>query len=261
MQDWLSAHHLQQYIFAIILLMVGFVVAQKVAQITEKYSNKRFSKHHAILMKRLVYYLIFTAFVISSLQQIGFKLTVLIGAAGVLTVALSFASQTAASNLISGIFLIFERPFSIDDFIELKGFSGTVIAMDLLSTKLKTVDNRVVRIPNETMIKSEIINYNTFKTRRIDLLVDIGYENNIEQARALLLDIAGKNCAILKVPAPNIWVNALADSSVQLKLMVWVESSNYGSTKSALQENIKHQFDLNHINIPYPQITVHRAEA
>lgn len=261
MQEWLSEYHLQQIIFAIILFILGLVIASKLSQITERYSKKRFSKHHAALIRRLVYYITLIAFSVSALQQLGFKLTVLIGAAGVLTVALSFASQTAASNLISGIFLIFERPFSVDDFIELKGFSGKVLTIDLLSTKLQTLDNRLVRIPNETMIKSEIINYNAFKTRRIDLLVDISYDNDINLARTLLLDIAQNTHSVLSDPAPNVWVNALADSSIQLKLMAWVETGNFGSTKSGLQETIKQQFDQNNIEIPYPQLTVHRAEA
>lgn len=261
MLDWLSTTSIQRVIFAVLLVFFGLVIAKKIAAATAKYSKKRFSKHHAALIKQLVFYIIFVAFLVSALQQLGFKLTVLIGAAGVLSVAVGFASQTAASNLISGIFLIFERPFSVDDFIEVKNFSGTVTAIDLLSTKLKTTDNRLIRVPNETMIKSEVINYNAYKTRRIDLIIDISYDNDIEQARRILIDVAEQNNDILSDPQPKVWVNTFADSSIQLKLMAWVDTSKFGATKSTLQETIKQQFDQKNIDIPYPQITIHKAEA
>jgi len=260
MQNWFSFLFLQHLAFAVLLILLGFLIAKKLANVTEKYTKKRFSNHHASLMKRFVFYVVLIIFLISALQQLGFKLTVLIGAAGVLTVAVGFASQTAASNLISGIFLLFERPFSVDDFIEIKNFSGTVVAIDLLSTKLKTLDNRLVRVPNETMIKSEVINYNAFKTRRIDLIIDISYDSDIDKARTLILDIAAQSTNILEDPAPNVWINTFADSSIELKLMAWVETKNFGSTTSALQESIKLQFDQNDIEIPYPQITIHNAE-
>jgi small-conductance mechanosensitive channel len=252
---------MQHLVYAILLIVAGFVVAKKAAYTIEKYSNKHFSKHHAALMKRLVFYIIVILFLISALHHLGFNLTVLLGAAGVLSVAVGFASQTAASNLISGIFLLFERPFSVDDYIEIKGFSGTVVAIDLLSTKIKTNDNRLVRIPNETMIKSEVINYYAYKTRRIDLIVDISYDDNIDKARSLLLEIAKQDNSVLTDPPPNVWVNSLADSGIELKLMTWVKTSDYSATKSALQEAIKVQFDKHKIDIPFPQITIHQAEA
>ncbi|MCC5791557.1 MAG: mechanosensitive ion channel family protein [Legionellaceae bacterium] len=257
--QWLSTLPLKSIFYAILLFVVGLMIAKRTAQFAEKYTMKHFSRHQASLVRRLIFYTIFLGFLVSALQQLGFNLTVLIGAAGVLTVAISFASQTAASNLISGIFMIFERPFLIGDFIEVKGIGGTVDAIDLLSTKLKTPDNRVVRIPNETMIKSEITNLSYFPTRRIDLLIDISYKNDIDAARQVLLELARECTTVLPEPPPTVLLSSFAESSIQLKYMLWVERANVISTRSLLQEKIKTRFDEAGIEIPYPQLTLHRG--
>jgi len=126
--------------YAVCLFVFGYFIAKRFSIIVDRAFAKRFSRHHTMLIRRSVFYLIFTIFAVTSLQHIGFHLSVLLGAAGVFTVAISFASQTAASNLISGIFLLFEHPFKVGDTVEVKGINGVVDSIDLLSTKLKTPD-------------------------------------------------------------------------------------------------------------------------
>lgn len=213
-----------------------------------------------MLIRRFVFYSIFAIFSITSLQHVGFQLSVLLGAAGVFTVAISFASQTAASNLISGIFLLFEHPFKVGDTVEVKGINGVIDSIDLLSTKLKTSDNKLVRIPNEAMIKSEITNLSYFSTRRLDIPVAVSYNCSIAQVKALLLDIADKNTSVLEDPAPNVTINNFANSAVELKFMVWVNTADVSGTRNILQETIKHQFDDAGIETPTaPQFTFQRA--
>ena len=257
--SWISTLPFKCAFYSIILLIVGWIIARRCAYLAEKFAKKRFSLHFAKLIRRVIFYFIFIGFLVSSLQQLGFDLTVLIGAAGVLTVGLSFASQTAASNLISGLFMIFERPYSLGDSIEVKGIIGTVEAIDLLSTKLKTADNRLVRVPNETMIKSEIINYSYFPTRRIDLIIGISYENDIEKAKQACLAVSKTCPGILENPEATIIVNGFADSAIELKFMVWVQRTELLKVKSELQQMIKKRFDEENIEIPYPQLTISKA--
>lgn len=226
-------------VFAAGLIFAGYFIAKKVSQLVEKPIKNRFSLHHAQLVRRISFYILFSLFLISGLQHMGFNLSVLLGAAGIFTVAVSFASQTAASNLISGIFLLFERPFKVGDSIEVKAIQGTVDSIDLLSTKLRTSDNRLVRIPNETMIKSEIVNLSYFHTRRIDLIIPVAYTSNIDQVKQLLLDLATQCTHALEDPKPAVIVDNFADYAIQLKLMVWVLSEDLQSTKNNLQEMIK----------------------
>lgn len=241
------------------LLMVGYFIARKVSHLLELALDGRFSRHHIMLLRRILFYIIFTGFIISALQQMGFNLSVLLGAAGVFTVAISFASQTAVSNLISGIFLLFEHPFKVGDTVEVKGINGIVDSIDLLSTKLKTSDNKLVRIPNEAMIKSEIINLSYFDTRRLDLVLGVGYQCDIPTVKAMLIALAVQCDEVLKDPEPNVVIENFANSAIEIKFMVWVNTSDITRVKNKLQENIKHQFEKEGIEMPSPQVTILRT--
>jgi small-conductance mechanosensitive channel len=243
--------------YALCLLAMGFFVARRLSNLIERALAKRFTRHHTMLIKRTIFYVIFIVFTVTSLQHLGFKLSVLLGAAGVFTVAISFASQTAISNLISGIFLLFERPFKVGDTVEVKGITGVVDSIDLLSTKLKTADNKLVRIPNEAMIKSEITNLSYFATRRLDLIISIAYSCDIVLVKSILLDIADNCEQVLKDPEPKVIVNNFANSAIELKFMVWTNTSEIGLTRDNLQEMTKKRFDREGIDAP-PQVTVQR---
>ena len=247
-------------IYALCLFVFGYFISKRLSMFAERSLSKRFTRHQTMLIRRTVFYSIFAIFSVTSLQHVGFQLSVLLGAAGVFTVAISFASQTAASNLISGIFLLFEHPFKVGDTVEVKGIIGVVDSIDLLSTKLKTSDNKLVRIPNEAMIKSEITNLSYFSTRRLDIIVAVAYDCNIAQVKSMLMDIAEQSEKVLEDPAPNVMINNFANSAVELKFMVWVNTTEVSATRNILQETIKHQFDSAGIETPAaPQYTVQRA--
>lgn len=241
-------------IYALSLLMIGYFVAKKISVLAEHAFITRFSRHHTLLIKRSLFYIIFSVFFIISLQSLGFKLSVLLGAAGVFTVAISFAAQTAVSNLISGIFLLFEHPFKIGDSVSIKGTAGVVDSIDLLSTKLKTSDNTLIRIPNETLIKSEITNLSYFPTRRIDLIVDVSYDCDLTEVKALLIHLADQNEHVLKKPAPDVILDDFLHYAVQLKLIIWTKTSQADSTKHELRETIKRTFDQKNIKGLRPEI-------
>lgn len=245
--------------YALFLFLVGYVIASRASILISKALSRRFSLHHVLLFKRFTFYLLFGIFFVTGLQQLGFKLSVLLGAAGVFTVAISFASQTAASNLISGIFLLFEHPFKIGDTIEIKGINGVVDSIDFLSTKLKTSDNKLVRIPNEAMIKSEITNLSYFETRRLDLLIKVAYDSDITRVKNMLFLIAEQCKQVLKEPTPSVSINSLANSAMELKFMVWTNTADSSAVRNFLQETIKQTFDREGIKTPLPQVTLHQV--
>ena len=237
----LEASKFMTFIYATSLIIAGYFIAKRISIIAENALNKRFSRHHTILSKRSTFYIIFAIFLISALEHLGFKLSVLLGAAGVFTVAISFASQTAASNLISGVFLLFERPFKIGDVVAVNGTNGIIDSIDLLSTKLKTADNTLVRIPNETMIKSDITNLSYFPTRRVTLLIAEPYESDLHQVTTIIGDIANHCTQVLKNPAPNVTINNFGLSAVEVKLLIWVNTTEASAIKNALLQTIKKQ--------------------
>ncbi|WP_133126984.1 mechanosensitive ion channel family protein [Legionella nagasakiensis] len=246
--------------YALVLILLGFVIAQQVSKIVNRSLSKRFSRHQVLLAQRLIFYGLFLLFVFSALQQLGFKMTVLLGAAGVFTVALGFASQTAASNFVSGIFLLFERPFRVGDQIKVKDLIGTVDSIDLLSTKIKTPENMRIRIPNETIMKSDITNMSFFNTRRVDILIGVAYSSDIDHVKSVLTQLANEHETVEKEPAAQVSINNFGDSAIELKFMVWTQTSQATQVKNQLQEAIKRRFDQEQIEMPFPQITLHQGQ-
>src|SRR5690606_4939370 len=187
---------------ATILVLSGLLVAGLVARGSFKLMLRHFSIHASVLLKRLIYWVVLALFLASALRHLGFSLAVLLGAAGVLSVAIGFASQTSASNLISGLFLVSEKPFELGDVIKVGETTGEVLSIDLLSVKLRTFDNLFVRIPNESLIKSQVTNMTRFPIRRFDLLVGVAYKEDISKVRQILTQVAENNPLCMEDPEP-----------------------------------------------------------
>ena len=257
---WLESEQASHILKASILLLAGFVVAGLASRAIGRILINNFSQHHVVLFKRLVYWLLLALFIASALKQLGFSLSVLLGAAGVLSVALGFASQTSASNLISGLFLIGEQPFQLGDTIKVGNTTGEVLSIDLLSVKLRTFDNLYVRIPNESLIKSEMTNLTRFPIRRFDLLIGVAYKENISQVRQVMLKVADNNPLCLDEPDPMFLFLGFGDSSLNIQFSVWAKRENFRDLRNSLQEEIKQAFDDAGIEIPFPQRTVYLAQ-
>ena len=257
--QWLQTEQVGHIFKAALLLLAGFIVAGMASRAVGRFFSKNFSQHHIVLFKRLVYWLILALFVASALKQLGFSLSVLLGAAGVLSVALGFASQTSASNLISGLFLIGEQPFKLGDTIKVGNTTGEVLSIDLLSVKLRTFDNLFVRIPNETLIKSEVTNLTRFPIRRFDLLLGVAYKEQIATVRKVLLEVADNNPLCLDEPAPMFLFLGFGDSALNIQFSVWSKRENFRDLRNSLQEEVKLAFDAAGIEIPFPQRMVHLA--
>jgi small-conductance mechanosensitive channel len=213
------------------------------------------------LLAQIASYTVLVLFVISALRQFGFDFAVLLGAAGIVTVAVGFASQTSASNLISGLFLILERAVQPGDVVTVNGRTGEVISVDLLSTKLRTFDNLLVRIPNETMVKSEIVSINRFPIRRFDLTVGVAYASDLGLVQKTLLDVAARNPLCLDEPAPLLISQGFGDSSIDYMLAVWAKSEQWLTLRNTITREVKEAFDAAGIEIPFPQRTLQAGGA
>lgn len=240
-------------IYVATLWLLGYFAARKCRSITESQMKQHFSKHHAQIISRLLFYIILFLFLFSGLKHLGFNLTVLLGAAGLFTVAVSFAAQTAASNLISGIFMLFEQPFKIGDTLEIKEMIGTVESIDLMSTKFKTSDNKLVRIPNESLIKSQITNLSFYKDRVLTLIINVALQTDLAKARSILLEVANANSFVLKNHPIDVLIDAIVDGAIELKLIIWVNEKNIKHIKTQLHEQIKTIFDAQGILLASPQ--------
>ena len=196
---------------------------------------------------------------IASLREAGFKLSVFLGAAGILTVALGFASQTSASNLISGLFLIGEGSFEVGDTIQvtmIRGHTieGQVISIDLLSVKLLTLDNIFIRLPNEQLIKTPVFNLSKFPVRRIPITLFINFHEDIVKVRQVLIDVADAYSLVLDEPRPQVAVTAFRESTIELLFTVWTQQDYYIQVHDEIQERVRNGFIDNNIEIPIPKM-------
>jgi small-conductance mechanosensitive channel len=242
---------------ALTLVALGVPALIMASRWTRTRIGRSYSSQQGLIVGKLIFYVGMALLVVSVLRELGYSLAPLLGAAGVVGIALGFASQTSVSNVISGFFLIAERPFAVDDVIQVGETTGRVLSIDTLSVKLRTFDNRFVRIPNETIVKSEVITVTRFPIRRLDLPIGVSYDEDVGEVREILLQAVTHNPMALMVPPPGVFFEGYGESSLDLRLSIWVTQENYLELKNTILEEVKARFDEQGIEIPFPNRTLH----
>lgn len=240
-----------------VLLFIGLPVVWMLSRFTGKLSRRRFGEHLGTFFRKGIFYIGIVFIIIHIMMEFGFNPAALLGAAGILSVAVGFASQTSLSNVISGIFLYWEQPFTVGDIIKVGDTSGVVLSIDLMSVKLRQFDNHFVRIPNETMIKAQVTNVTRFPIRRVDIDVGTAYASDVEKVIRVLRGVADANPFSLDEPNPIVVFKGFGDSSLNFMLGAWCEKTQFLDLKNSLTRDIKVAFDREGIEIPFPQRVVH----
>ncbi len=247
-------------VISLLIMAIGFRLVNSFARKIQKRlsNNEKFDK---TIVKTLTYIGKIAAKTLILICLIGYLgidtsgLTALVASFGV---AAGLAVNGALSNFAGGVIILFTRPFKVDDYIEIEdSVSGTVEDIQIVCTKLRTPDNKVIYVPNGTLSNSNIINYSEKSTRRVDFDFTISYENDFETAKSIIREICEAHSMILRDPEPTIRVSNHADSSIVIATRVWVESENYWTVKFDILEAVKSAFDKNGITIPYNQLDVH----
>lgn len=241
------------FVRAAVLLVVGFLVARMLAAGIDRAATSRLSDQHRMIARRVVFYGLMGVVIATALREVGVDLTVLLGAAGVLSVAVGFASQTSASNLISGLFLLGEQPFVLGDRITVEGITGEVVSIDLLSVKLRTFDNLLVRLPNETLLKTPITNLTHFPIRRFELKLRIPIHEDVERVRALLMEVADRVPICLDEPQPQLLLLGYSDMGMELQFNVWAATPNFLELRYEIQRQVQEALIAAGIRVPGPQ--------
>jgi small-conductance mechanosensitive channel len=242
---------------AILKALAAFVIGLVAAFFVRRMKLKKLHVQHTMVLQRILSFIILVVAVLWGLHELGLDMGVLLGAAGILTVALGFASQTSVSNLISGVFLMAERPFQVGDLIKVGEQTGFVLSIDFLSVKLRTFDNLMVRIPNENMLKSEVINLTRFPIRRVDLKIGVAYKEDTARVRGILFTVADANPLCLDEPRPVFFFLGYGDSALEYQFSVWTIRDNFYPLRTALYEEIKVAFDRAGVEIPFPHRTLY----
>lgn len=217
---------------------------------------RRLSAQKQHFVFKTLNYLSFTVMTFTAFHWLGINVSALLGAAGIAGVALGFAAQTSVSNVISGLFVMTERAFRIQDVIEIDGIVGAVQSINLLSVALKTLDGQYVRVPNETILKANLVNYSHCPHRRVKTEVSVAYGSDLRRVQQLLLDVATRNRFVLSDPAPAVLWNAFADSGIDVTLLTWTHIEHFNDLRNAIFVDIDECFKQAGIEVPFPHVDV-----
>lgn len=254
----LALPYITNFIFAIVIFFIGKFIISKAVNIAKKIMTKTKIDDALVGFAGNILYALGMAFVvIAALSKLGVETTSLAAVIAAAGLAIGLALQGSLSNFASGVLIILFRPFTVGHYIEAAGVAGTVEEISIFTTQLKTPDNKVVIVPNGQITGGSITNYSKKPTRRVDMVVGVGYDDNLAQVKEVLEKIIASEDRILKDPAPVIAVSELADSSVNLVVRPWVNSADYWPVKFDLTEKVKTTFDEEGISIPYPQRDLH----
>ncbi len=239
------------------LVLVGIPAAWVVSRWIRAYVVRLSNPQKGLVVGKVIFWPMVLIILISVLNELGFSLAPLLGAAGILGIALGFASQTSVSNIISGFFLLAEEPFQVGDVIEVDGITGSVLTIDTLSVKIRTFDNKMVRIPNETLVKSRFTNITRFPIRRVDTVVGVAYREDIGRVREVLLSVAENHPKVLMEPEPLVIFEGYGDSSINFKFAVWAKRESYLEVRNGITEDLKLRLDAEGIEIPFPHVSLY----
>jgi len=242
---------------ATLLAFGGMTLAWGLSRWIRTHVTTRYDPQKGLVSGKLVFWPLALVIAVSVLRELGFSLSPLLGAAGILGVALGFASQTSVSNIISGFFLLGEEPFKVGDIIQVGDVEGIVLTIDMLSVKIRTFDNRMVRIPNETLVKAQFTNVTHFPIRRVDIPVSVAHKEDLGRVRRILLEVAHDNPNVLMEPEPQVFFQGFGTSSTDFKFAVWARQESFVEVKNAIAEEVKRRFGAEGIEMPFPHVSLY----
>ncbi len=246
-------------IMAILIFVIGKWIARKITDILGNILRKSDKIDDTLVkfLENIVYYTFMVFVVLASLSKLGVETSSFFAILGAAGLAIGLALKDSLGNFASGVMIILFRPFKVGDFVSAGGATGTVNEVGIFNTTFTTGDNQKIIVPNSAITSGSITNVNANDTRRVDLTVGIGYDDDIKKAKEVLNDILANDKRILHSKGFTVAVSELADSSVNFVVRSWVNTGDYWAVKFDLTEQIKLRFDSEGISIPYPQQDVH----
>ena len=243
---------------ALLILAIGLWLSRKISKaLGRAMIRANVDPMLASFLRNIAYFGLVIVVGVAALTQLGVPPASLLAVLGAAGLAIGLALRDSLSNFASGVMLILLHPFKSGDYVQIAGLEGSIEQVRIFQTRMRTIDNRVIVLPNSQITGAPIINFTALPSRRLDLVVGIGYDDDLGAARAALLDVAAASDRVLKVPAPDVLVTGLAESSVNLMLRAWVSTPDILEAKSELLEAIHREIRARGLSIPYPQRDLH----
>ena len=254
----LAVAYAPRLILALIVLVIGLILIRILRRGVHRMLHvKQIDPSISSFLGSVIQVTLWLLLAMSVLGMIGVEVTSFLAMFTAATVAIGLALKETLQNFAAGVIILVKRPFSVGDFIECAGKSGTVQEIRFFDTLVTTGENITVIIPNNSLATTTVTNYARQDTRRMQVVVGIGYEDDIDTARSLILAIIQADSRFHSDPEPSVVVSELADSSVNLQVRAWTDRGDFTSAKWAFNEEVKKTFDREGINIPYPQMSIH----
>ena len=246
-------------LMALLIFIIGKWAVNKVVTVLGKVLRKVKGMEETLIrfLENIVYYALMIIVLLTALGKLGVETTSFLAILGAAGLAIGLALKDSLGNFASGVMIILFKPFKVGDTVTAGGVTGTVKEVGIFSSIFVTADNQKIIVPNGSITTGSITNVNAYETRRIDLVIGIGYKDDIKKAKEVLTNVATSNEKVLVDKGISVVVSELAESSVNFTINVWVKTSDYSEVKFYLLENIKLSFDKEGISIPYPQQDVH----
>jgi small-conductance mechanosensitive channel len=248
-------------IIALSILAGAIIIAKVIPIYLRRFLKDKVSREYVEIVGKATAYSIIAVALFIALPVLGIRLSGLLVAGGIVGVALGFASQSVVSNLISGLFLMVERPIKIGDGVDIDGTVGMVDDVKIMSTTLRTYDGLYVRLPNEKVFKAQITNFVSNVARRFEYVVGIRYSDDADKAIDIITKLIDEHPLALKNPAPQAFVDNLGDNSVNILIRIWSPATEWYGVKMELLWKIKQALEKGNIQIPFPQRVVWSADS
>ena len=255
-KSFLTWENLFKVIGAFIIICVFWIIYRIIIRGIKKVPEKKLPKARSLILIKFLHYIFYAIVVMYILSLFGVKLSAIWGAAGIAGVAIGFAAQTSVSNLISGLFVITEGAIKIGDTIIVDGITGVVDSINLISVTVHTLDNEMVRIPNSTIINTNLMNKSFHSKRRLTVTCPIAYGNDLQLALDTYLKAAASCPTVLKDPAPAAWINQFGDSGIDITVAVWFDPKDFLQTKSDLHIAITKEKAAAGLETPFNRLDV-----
>ena len=247
---------------ALVIFFVGKWVANLITKGVRTLMQKQeVDKTLETFVGNLIRMVLMVFVVIAAISAVGIQTTSLIAVLGAAGLAVGLALQGSLSNFAAGVLIVLFRPYKVGDFIEGGGVAGVVVSVQILQTILKTGDNKQIIVPNSQIMGSVITNYSANETRRVDMVIGVSYDDDLDKVRKTLEELVAAEERILDDPACTIAVSELGDSSVNFVVRPWVKTADYWGVMFDMTEAIKKRFDQEGISFPFPQQDVHLYQA
>lgn len=261
---WLESHSelFIQYgvniLAAIVILFIGNIIVKTISNSVAKLLEKKQMDQAVVhFISSLVRYVLFVIVLIAALGKVGVQTASVVAVIGAAGLAVGLALQGSLANFAAGVLIVAFRPFKAGDYVEIGGVAGSVESIQIFQTVLTTPDNKMIVVPNGSVISSAIVNYSRHATRRIDYVIGVSYKADLKKTKEVILRVLESESRLLQTPAPTVGVVALADSSVNFVVRPWVKTAEYWDVYFDLLQAIKEGLDAEGIEIPFPQMDVH----